>query len=236
MRTTALLLVALLGGAAALAGCKDYHYVVRKDKAPLYSDEDRSEVIARMDRLADGFAGHDRPDREESLVKIRYRGLKGWVDKSDLRIFRCDESETRSAHERVVGVNRREVILEEKKDWSPATKQAIREDRVENGMSKDMIELAWGRPASVEKLADGGERWQFRRTHWDVHEDVHYDYYPGGSRLYYGYGPWGPSWGYGFEMSRVEPRYYRTYFQREEKRSVTFGPEGKVVGWETTER
>ena len=210
------------------AGCKSYHYIVRTNGAPLYEDDDRREIATKMERLEDGVV----KDLDEDPVKIRYRGMTGYANRKDIRVFRCDEREARN-HDHTVFWNRREVHLEGK-DWPEGVKQAIRDSRVENGMTREQVELAWGRPTGTQSLEGGAEKWTFTRTKWNVHEDVHYDYRPGGPRMIYGYGPWGPSFGYGYEFSRYEPHYYRTYYAREERRSVTFGADGKVTGWEAS--
>src|SRR5689334_22211294 len=149
----ALILVAIL----ALAGCTNYQYIVRRDRAPLYADKEKSSVVAHMEWLADGYMGHSAPDGDP--VKIRYRGQVGWASRADLRIFRYANGD---AHARAHAVwwNRREVVLEAK-DWPPNVKQAIRDGRIENGMTKEMVELAWGRPTAVRPLEAGGEQWVF---------------------------------------------------------------------------
>ncbi|HVY62607.1 MAG TPA: hypothetical protein VHF22_13185, partial [Planctomycetota bacterium] len=152
-------------------------------------------------------------------------------DRSDLRIFKYHNDD--ESRYRAVFFNRREVILEGK-SWAPSVKQAIRENRVENGMTKEMVELAWGYPTSTQALEAGGERWTFDRRRYEVVDDVAYDYYPGGfGHFYWGFGRWGPGWGYAYEFPFYEPRYYRTYYAHTERRTVTFGPDGKVTGWET---
>jgi hypothetical protein len=230
MRATLLLLVLAL--TAAATGCStNYHYIVRTDRAPIYSDENRTSVVGRMERLADGYIGHREPAGDP--VKVRYREITGYANKKDLRIFAYHND----AHARAYAVqeNRREVILESK-DWPARTKEAIREDRVENGMTREMVELAWGHPTATKALDGGGEQWTFERRRYDVYEDVHYDsYYPGGTRFYYGFGHCGPAWAYAYEFPYYEPRYYRTYYARTERRTATFGPAGTVTGWETSD-
>jgi hypothetical protein len=224
------LLCGLVLIAATAAGCTNYGYIVRREGAPLYADAQRSAVIGRLERLADGYIGHSEPEGDP--VRIRYRDQKGWADRSDLRLFKYRNDDDSRYH--AVFFNRREVILEGK-DWPAPFKQAVRESRVENGMTKDMVELAWGYPTSTRALEAGGERWTFERRRYDVYDDVVYDYDPGGySHFYWGFGPWGPGWGYGYAFPVYEPRYYRTYYARTERRTVTFGADGKVIGWETS--
>jgi hypothetical protein len=214
---------------AAGAGCTDYHYIVRRDGAPLFSDAQRTAIVGRLDRLADGYMGHSEPVGDP--VKIRYRGGEiGWANRADLRIFRyANDVESR---EEAVFYNRREVELEGK-DWPEPMKQAVRESRLENGMTKEMVELALGPPTSTELLEGGGERWTIDRPRWDVRDTAYWDGYSG-TRLYYGFGPWGPGFGFGYEWPAYEPRYFRTYYARTERRTVTFSAAGTVTGWQTS--
>ena len=222
-------LCGLLLLAAATAGCTNYHYIVRKEGAPLFADEGRTTVVAHMERLADGFVGHGEPKGDP--LKVRYQDQTGWANRADLRIFKYPNDD--AARYGAVFHNRREVVLEGK-DWPENLKQAVRDDRVENGMTKEMVELAWGYPTSTKALDGGGERWLYERRTYDVRDEVAYGYYPGGSRLYYGFGPWGPGFGYAYEFPAYEPRYYRTYYPRTERRTVTFGPAGTATGWESS--
>ncbi len=223
------LLPAVLLAWALASGCTNYHYIVRTEGAPLYAEKDRRLVIARMERLDDATIGHFEPEGDP--VAIRWRGLKGYANRRDLRLFKHsnDDHARRSA----VFRNRREVVLEGK-DWPDGYEQAVRESRVENGMSKEMVELSWGRPNGVQPLGGGAERWSYERLRWDVFEDVEWGWYPGYSRIYYGYGCHGPGWGYGYAYGGYEPIYTRTYYARTERRSVTFSEQGTVTGWETT--
>jgi hypothetical protein len=224
MRT---LLLPILAAVAFAAGCTNYAYIVRRDNAPLYADEERSRIVGRMERLEDGYIGHSAPDSDP--VKVRYRGQKAWADRQDLRIFHYPNDEHSEAH--AVFQNRRVVIVEGK-DWPKNLKDAIVASRVENGMTREMVELAWGQPTATRQLDGGAERWIYERRRYHVHEDVHYDWYPGGSSLYYGFGPFGPSWGYAYSFPSYEPRYYRTYYPYTERRTVTFSTAGTVTGWE----
>jgi hypothetical protein len=222
----------LIGLVLLAAGCTNYHYIVRADHAPLYADHERTSIVLRMDRLADGYIGHSAPDGDP--VKISYHGQSGWANRDDLRIFKYDND----PHAQVYAVwwHRREVVLEGK-DWAPNVKQAVRDGRIENGMTKEMVSLAWGRPSAIRPLDQGGEQWIFDRRYYDVYDDVAYysgyGWYPPGRNVYVGYGPWGPAWGYVYDYPTWEPRYYRTYYIHTDRRSVTFSPQGAVVGWES---
>lgn len=219
--------LALAAVAATASGCTNYAYVVRTDNAPLYDDPDRAHVIARMERLEDGYIGHRRPKGDP--IKIHYRDVVGWAERKDLRTFHYPNDDHARFH--AVFYNRREVVLEGK-DWPQNLKDAIRENRVENGMTKEMVELAWGKPTAVRTLEGGGEQWTYERRRYEVYEDVDYAYFPGGTSFYYGFGRWGPSWGFAYEFPLYEPRYYRTYYARTERRTVTFNAAGGVTGWE----
>jgi hypothetical protein len=206
------------------AGCTNYQGIVRHDDAPLFADEARTVVIARMQKLDDVYLGHSAPEGDP--IPAKWRGLKGWVNTADLRIFAYPNNDYARYH--AVAFNRREVVLEGK-DWPPEVKQAIRENRIQNGMTKEMVELAWGRPASVRPLAGGGEEWVYERAETEVHEDVAWYGYPGGSAFYYAY-PYG--WGYVYEFPYYEPVYYRTYYTRVRRSSATFNAEGILTGWD----
>lgn len=210
-----------------LSACStNYHYIVRTEDAPLYADETRSMIIARMERFEDGYIGHSPPEGDP--IEIEYRGIEGWANREDLRIFAYPNNDYARAE--AVALNRREVILEGK-DWPPSIKQAIRESRLEKGMTREQVELAWGHATHVSPIAPqdgGGERWVFEHTEWDVHEHVDYLRTPGFSTFYYGY-PCG--WGYVYEFPYYEPVYYRTYYPRLRRRTATFDAEGRLAGW-----
>lgn len=219
------MIAALLGLALLLPACTAYSYVVRTDGAPLYADPHRSEIIARMKRLHGGDIGHSAP--KGNPVEIEYEGLEGYADREDLRIFAYPDDEY--ARFEAFFHNRREVVLEGK-DWPARFKQAVRESRVESGMTKEMVELAWGRPSSVQPLEGGGERWTYERTGYEVREDVVYDWHGGRTRFFYAC-PYG--WSYVHEFPYYEPVYYRSYYPRTFRKSATFGAAGTVVGWES---
>ncbi|MGH7296330.1 MAG: hypothetical protein ACRELB_15430 [Polyangiaceae bacterium] len=221
-RSRILLACALLLGVAA--GCTMYAGIVRKDGAPLYSDEQRTTVIARMRRLDDGTIGHGAPDGD--VVPFRWRELDGYANRDDLRIFAYPDSD--DARWPAVAQNRREVILEGKK-WPADVKDAVRQSRVQNGMTREMVELSWGRPTSVDPLPGGGERWTWTRTEYEAHDEFGYAYSPGWSRFDYAY-PYG--WGYVYEFPYYEPVYYRSYYPRLRHLTVTFDEKGLVTGWD----
>lgn len=234
MRATRLLTVLVVAFSALAAGCTEHRYVVRRDGAPLYRDRGRGEVLARMERLDDGYAGWRRPDDRQSLIEVRYAGRAGFAERKDLRLFSCEDDPWDRA--RAIHENRREVILEGK-DWPAPLQQAIREGRVENGMTREMVQLAWGRPAESTPLEGGAERWSYYRTRREVFEDVRYDWYPYPSFSYgVGWGPcgYGPYHGFGYGVGfGYAPSTYRTTYLTTERRTVTFSAAGTVCGWQS---
>lgn len=211
---------------ALAAGCStNYEGIVRTEDAPLYSDASKTVVIGRMKRLDDVYLGHSAPEGDP--VKAKWRDLKGFANRADLRLFAHPNNDYARGY--AIAQNRREVILEGK-DWPPEVKQAVRENRIENGMTKEQVELAWGRPSAVQPLPGGGEQWIFDRTDVYARDAVAYYGYPGGSRFYYSY-PYG--WGFGYEFPYYEPVYYRTYYQRNRRLTATFNEQGYVTGWDS---
>jgi hypothetical protein len=208
-----------------LAGCTNYHAIVRRQGAPLYADEAATTIIARMKRLDDGAIGHSVP--EGRMIPLHWRDLDGFAAKEDLRIFSYPANE--EARWPAIAQNRREVVLEGK-PWPEPTKQAVRESRVENGMTREMVELAWGRPTSVDALGQGGERWTWTRSEYEAQDAVAYRYGVGVSRFDYAY-PYG--WGVGYEYPYYEPVYYRAYYVKSRRLTVTFDERGTVTGWDT---
>jgi hypothetical protein len=219
----------ILVGAALLllaAGCStNYDGIVRVEDAPLFGDESRTIVIARMKRFDDVYLGHSAP--ESNPLKAKWHDLKGYANAQDLRIFSYPNNDYARGY--AVAQNRREVVLEGK-DWPEPTKQAIRENRIENGMTKEQVELAWGRPNSVRPLPPAGEQWVWDRNEVFARDEVAYYGWPGGSRFYYAY-PYG--WGYAWDWPYYEPIYYRMYYSRLRRLSATFNEQGIVTGWDS---
>ncbi len=210
--------------AALSAGCTTYDFVVRVENAPLYADEERTTVRARMKRLDVGHVGHSAPKGDP--VEVVYQGIEGFANRSDIRIFsypRGDDYERWWA----TAFHRREVALEGR-DWPPEIKESIRHNRIQNGMTAEMVELAWGRPSSVRPLPGGGTEWVYERAEWIAWDDVRWRWHPGWSHLYYAY-PWG--WGVAWDFPHWDPVYYRTYTSRIVRRTVTFDESGRVTGW-----
>ncbi len=221
-------LLALLAGVAALAaagaGCTDYHYIVRTEDAPLYADEYRSSIIERMERLSDGHIGHGEPEGDP--IEIEYAGREGWANREDLLIVSFPHGDYGAADESIRRA-RREIILEGK-EWPAEAKQAIREDRLLQGMTKEQVQLAWGRPTSIRPLAPapggapGGEAWTYQHIHVQVHDDVHW--YPtfGAWYGYYGGGHHHHGYGYGFAFPIYAPYRHTHYHTYPVYRTVTF--------------
>jgi len=222
MRVRALfpLFLLLLAG-----GCTRYDFIVRTENAPLYADEARTRILTRMKRLDAGRIGYSAPD--EDPVEVEYLGFEGYANLSDIRVFSYP---ARSGYERwrATEWNRREVVLEGK-DWPESVKDAIRWNRIENGMTREMVEIAWGRPSQRRKLEPEGEEWTWEITEYDVYDDVHWAYYGGFTHAYYAY-PWG--WGFGYTFPVWEPVHYHHYVPRVRTKRATFDAAGIVVGWD----
>jgi hypothetical protein len=238
-----LLLAAL---ALVASGCTtSWHAIVVRDGAPLYADDDRERVIGHLDRLDHATLGRFRPDGDPVAVKTG--GRRGFANRSDLRVFSVDRD--RDDVREVVFRVRRDVDLEGR-DWPQSVKRAIRQDRVERGMTREQVELAWGRPSSARSLPEGGERWDFERAVLDITDHVDWTRYPGGSAFHAGYGWGGWGWGYGgrrgwyggpaFGWTYTWPAWEtvrtRVVHESTVRRSVTFDAEGRVVGFDARER
>jgi hypothetical protein len=206
------------------AGCTEYDFVVRNDNAPLYADESRTTVLARMKRLDTGHIGHSAP--KDDPVEVEYLGLEGYANLSDIRVFSYPSGNDRERFW-ATEFNRREVVLESK-DWPPEIKESIRWNRIQNGMTREMVRLAWGAPTSVRPLQPAGEEWLFDVVAYDVYDDVRWYYAGGFSHIYYAY-PCG--WGFAWYSPYWEPVRTRTYFPRVRHKTVTFNEAGLVTGW-----
>lgn len=248
MRSSLLLLAPLLMLLLAPLGCTTtWHGIVVRNAAPVYADDDCERVTGYAERLDDVYLGRRGPGGDDP-VAVKFDGRKGYMSRRDLRVFSVDsDKESKSA---AIFRARRGVDLEGR-DWPEARKRAIREDRVERGMSREMVALAWGAPDGSAALGDGGERWTYERTRYDTTYDTSYAYAPmrvsvyggygygyGGYRYgagrwgaWYGPGWYGPGWGYDYY-----PVTTRTTVITTDRRSVTFDPEGRVIGFDNTSR
>lgn len=235
-----------LGFAVALlaTGCTtNYYGIVTREGAPLYADDDRDEQVGKLHRLDDVYLGHSMPDDDPVAVKVD--GHKGYVNRRDLKIFATHNDRDSVAEGKFRA--RRDVDLDGR-DWPSPMKRAIREDRVEAGMSKEMVELAWGVPSGVDRLSAGGETWRYDDVVYDVYDRTDYVYDPGGWRAYggvygyYGYGWHHRHWGFGpgvglaYEFPTYEPVRSRTWVERTVRRTVTFDQDGRVVGFDSRGR
>lgn len=167
-RVATLATLALL--AVFASGCRVHEYVVARDEVPLYATPQCDKVVERMP-----LGHHERledTDDAHGLVKVTYNGRTGYAKKSDLKVlsYMHPELDEGLDREETVGHAVRDVTVRSVgKDWDDDTKDAIRDGRVVDGMTREQVELAWGWPRTIEPLANptGGERWIYRRRGYE---------------------------------------------------------------------
>lgn len=175
MRALAVFQRALPGFAAVLAlvatgGCRVREYVVARDEVPLYANKSCDRVLdvlplGHHEKVVDDEAG-------DGVAKVAFNGREGYVKREGVKILtyvhpQLDEGADR---ESTVGRAVRDVAVEHAgHDWPEETRDAIRDGRVLEGMSREQVELSWGWPRTIEPLASpvGGERWIYRRHGWE---------------------------------------------------------------------
>lgn len=156
-------------------GCQVHEYVVAHDEVPLYATPGCDRVVERMP-----LGHHERvegADDDHGVVKVTFNGRTGYAKKSDVNLLsyvhpELDEGQDR---EETVGRAVRDVTVSSAgKDWGDDTKEAIRDGRVLDGMTREQVELAWGWPRTIEPLANpsGGERWIYRRRGYEYLDSV----------------------------------------------------------------
>ncbi|HZV02400.1 MAG TPA: hypothetical protein VFF73_37185 [Planctomycetota bacterium] len=213
-----LLAIPVLALLAFASGCKVHEYVVAKDEVPLYATPTCDRVVDRMPLgHHEAVEDTDVPD----VVKVTFNGRTGYAKKSDLRLLsymhpQLDEGADR---EQTVGRAVRDVSVKSVgAEWPDEVKEAIRDGRVLDGMTREQVELAWGWPRTIEPLAvpAGGERWIFRRRGYES-----FDGAPAAARHFHPNRGASSTWG--LESS---PTYYRLPVV--EERVVEFAGE-KVV-------
>lgn len=192
--------LALLVSLAALVGCHESSYVVARDGEPLYGSPTGTDVVARLPRYHHEALDEDPVDEAApSRWRLEYRGQRGWASRAGVRVFEYLSPEWDEGVARDAAVRRelREVQLAEVgRDWSPRTLEAVRNDEVFVGMTRDQVELSWGWPTTVESgPRPGEERWVWRaprtRTVRQYSPWMGWGGYYGG-----GFGGWG-YYGYG---------------------------------------
>lgn len=215
-----------LGLLASLAsGCARVHGVVRHEEAPLFADPSRATVLARLEKLAEVAVPGGVPG-SEALVRVRAGGRQGYMARGDLSLFRFrDEGERRSLLHRA----RRGVVLEEK-DWPPHLTNAILDDRVQVGMTPEMVELAWGFPDQARRFGDEQE-WIYDQRTYELRVVRTYDPWVGYS-LSYG-GRRGGTCGGLYVSVPLFPTYSyeRVYVPTVRRRTVRF-ENGRVIAWD----
>jgi len=162
--------VAILCSIIALAGCRVHEYVVAKDEVPLYASPTLDKVV---DHMPLGHHEHvSDEDSKKGVVKLEFQGHTGWARASDVKVlsYMHPELDEGADREETVGRAVRDVTVRAAgKDWTDDVKDAVRDGRVLDGMSREQVELAWGWPRTIEPLANptGGERWIYRRRGWE---------------------------------------------------------------------
>jgi hypothetical protein len=165
--------IAALGLCAVLGGCRVQEYVAAKDEVPLYSSPSCDKVV---DMIPLGH--HERVlagESETGIFKVAYNGREGYVRGGDLRVLSYVHPQLDEGQDRESSVGRvvREVAVEHAgAGWSDDIRDAIRDGRVLDGMTREQVELAWGWPRTIEALATptGGERWIYRRHGYETFE------------------------------------------------------------------
>jgi outer membrane protein assembly factor BamE (lipoprotein component of BamABCDE complex) len=151
----------------SLAGCRATHYVVVESDAPLYRDPTSDDVVARMPRY------HHEPlealdDEPRDRIPLAFEGRRGWAERGSVRVFEyLDPSLDEGADQaRTIRNEVRELQLADLgRGWSEGQLEAIRGERVLEGMTRTQVELAWGWPVTVEPTAlAGGERWVYKEA------------------------------------------------------------------------
>jgi len=219
-------LVTLIGLVALLVGCTQGHYLVRSPELPLYSTRSGEEVLARLPRFHHEPLSEDPEETPGSeRVALSYRGQAGFAPRSGLFLFdyldpALDEGADRA--EAVAAQLRRAQVEAFGAEWPPEVAQAVREGQVLAGMIPRQVEVSWGWPSQVERGPAGEQRWIYERRGSQLRQV----YRP--PLGYYGPQPLlGPAWGYDSGWVMVRERYV-------ERRVVTFGVDGRVLGVETT--
>lgn len=148
----------------ALSGCQTHHYLVTRE-APLYAAPRGQEQVGRVPAYHHESLPGD-PSEEAGRVEVVYQGQRGWVPCEDVHLFAyldpsLDEGEDRS---RVVQRELRVAqVHAEGGQWSAGVRDAVSAGEVQEGMTRNQVELAWGWPTTVEPGAQpNGECWVFR--------------------------------------------------------------------------
>lgn len=162
--------VALLALMGLASGCRVHEYVVAGDEVPLYATPAFDRVVDHMP-----LGHHERISEEDSkhgVVKVEFHGRTGYAKASDLKTlsYTRPELDEGADREETVGRAVRDVTVKAAgRDWTDDVKDAVRDGRVTDGMSREQVELAWGWPRTIEPLANppSGERWIYRRRGYE---------------------------------------------------------------------
>lgn len=156
--------------AALMSGCKVQEYVVSRDEVPLYATPSLDKVVEKLP-----LGHHERvvdDDPGAGIVKIVYNGRTGFARKSDVRLckYRHPELDEGADRDETMGRAVRDVAVGHAGGaWPDDIRDAIRDGRVQDGMTREHVELAWGWPRTIEPLSNpvGGERWIYRRRGYE---------------------------------------------------------------------
>jgi hypothetical protein len=155
---------------ATASGCRVHEYVVAREEVPLYATPLLDKVVDRMP-----LGHHERiseADEKRGVVKVEFHGRTGYARVSDLKMLSYMHPELDEGADRddTVGRAVRDVTVKAAgTDWTDDVKDAVRDGRVTDGMTREQVELAWGWPRTIEPLANpaGGERWIYRRRGYE---------------------------------------------------------------------
>ena len=148
----------------AAAGCQTHHYVVREAETPVYASPHGDDVVATLPRYHHAPLPDD-PD-ERGRIRVEVDGHSGYLDRGDVALIAYRDPDWDDGRERSSVLNRtlRELRVDHQgDDWAPEIAQAVRDGRVEPGMTREQVETAWGWPVDVQPTQAGGERWVYRQ-------------------------------------------------------------------------
>lgn len=219
---------ALLVPVLLLLGCTSDHYMIVGPETPLYVTPDGDRVMARIPR----FHHEPLPDgvvRANGRLRLVYKGKIGFAEQERVRVFSYLNPGLDGGVDRdeVVSRELREAMLASVgKSWPAHIRAAIRRKQVLRGMTRRMVEVAWGWPLTVKPgPAKGEQLWVYREEKVEVRHELVQDLW---WNMYspHPFGYWrthaGPHWsthGYGYMEVRIPVI---------EERIVTMSAKGRV--------
>ncbi|MBL4846310.1 MAG: hypothetical protein JKY65_12345 [Planctomycetes bacterium] len=226
MRERRLRIAALFLGALLLTGCYQAHYLVQIDQLPLYAAPGSDQVVARLPRFHHEALAGGLPAEGAEFVALSFRGREGFAPRAGLVLFEYLEPEAFGAGDRNRKLRSRLRTAQVEafgRDWPLEVANAVREGRVFRGMTPHQVEVSWGWPDQVLRGPGGLQSWVYTQERTHVVQT-----YRAGAAYYYSGPLLGPRWGSSSGWQSRSERYL-------ERRVVTIGPGGTVVGIEITQ-